>query len=43
MRPWTLIFGRGEGRVFCGDFLYDLDLEITLGNQLPQPRAGHRR
>jgi len=24
--------------VFCGDFLHDLDLEITLGNQLLQPR-----
>src|SRR5262249_20718699 len=24
--------------VFCGDFLHDLDLEITLGNELLQPR-----
>src|SRR5262249_30892666 len=30
--------GPARSPVFCGDFLHDLDLEITLGNQLLQPR-----
>ena len=30
--------GPSRSPVFCGDFLHDLDLEITLGNELLQPR-----
>jgi hypothetical protein len=30
--------GRYAHQFFCGDFLHGLDLEITLGNQLLQPR-----
>jgi hypothetical protein len=30
--------GPARSPVSCGDFLHDLDLEITLGNQLLQPR-----
>jgi hypothetical protein len=28
----------GRSPVFCGDFHHHLDLEITLGDQLLQPR-----
>jgi hypothetical protein len=30
--------GPAHSPVFCGHFLHDLDLEITLGNQPLQPR-----
>jgi hypothetical protein len=30
--------GRYAHQFFCDDFLHGLDLEITLGNQLLQPR-----
>jgi hypothetical protein len=32
------LHGRGGPYIFCGDFLHDLDLEITLGYPLLEPR-----